>query len=104
MSWADWAFTSDVRTSETVWPLSTLPVGAHGVVADLRSHDEDRISRLFALGITPGASVAVLQTFPAIVFTCDQTELAIERVIGDLILVRCSSGTHASGARHLRRI
>ena len=84
MSWARLVFSSDA-----VRPLSTLAPGARGTVADLRSHDDARIRRLFALGITPGAAIEVLQTFPAIVFMCDQTELAIERVIADLILVRC---------------
>ena len=35
--------------------------------------------RLCALGVTPGAPVTVLQTFPGVVFMCDQTELAVER-------------------------
>ena len=30
----------------------------------------------------------VLQTFPGIVFLCDQTELAVERGVADAILVR----------------
>jgi Fe2+ transport system protein FeoA len=50
------------------------------------------VSRLFALGVTPGASVDILQTFPAIVFMCDQTELAIERRVADVILINPASG------------
>jgi hypothetical protein len=34
-----------------------------------------------------GAAVTVLQTFPGIVFLCDQTELAIERKVADSILI-----------------
>jgi Fe2+ transport system protein FeoA len=46
-----------------------------------------RAERLGALGVTPGAQIAVLQTFPGIVFECDQTELAIERLVARAIWV-----------------
>lgn len=59
-----------------------------GVVVDVRSHDEPCRDRLFAMGVTPGAHLEVLQTFPAVVFLCDQTELAIERPVAEVILVR----------------
>ena len=48
---------------------------------------KDRFDRLVALGITPGASVTVLQVFPGIVFLCDQTELAVERNVASAIHV-----------------
>jgi Fe2+ transport system protein FeoA len=68
--------------------LAELPEGAHGVVVSVRASAGGRADRLLALGVTPGASVSVLQTFPGVVFQCDQTELAIERNIADSILVR----------------
>lgn len=71
-------------------PLSDLPAGARGTIVDVHSHDAGRVSRLFALGVTPGASVDILQTSPAIVFKCDQTELAIERGVAEVILIRPS--------------
>jgi hypothetical protein len=40
-----------------------------------------RAHRLAALGVTAGAVVQMLQTYPVIVFECDQTELAIERAV-----------------------
>ena len=46
-----------------------------------------RAERLAALGVTPGASIRVLQTFPGIVFECDQTEMAVERAVAQAILV-----------------
>jgi Fe2+ transport system protein FeoA len=46
-----------------------------------------RAERLAALGVTPGAKIRVLQTFPGIVFECDQTELAIERLVARAIWV-----------------
>jgi len=62
--------------------------GAVGTIVEIRSHAGGRTDRLLALGVTPGASVTVLQTFPGVVFLCDQTELAVERGVAAAILVR----------------
>lgn len=68
--------------------LSSLAAGASGEVVEVRAHSSGRTDRLLALGVTPGAAVTVLQTFPGVVFLCDQTELAVERAVADAILVR----------------
>lgn len=83
MSFVRLAFTSD-------WlrPLCDVPDGTRGVVAVVGRDREARLDRLLALGVTPGASVTVLQTFPGIVFLCDQTELAVERDVAAAILIR----------------
>jgi len=75
-------------SSDGVRSLSSLREGTRGVVVEVRPHAEGRADRLLALGVTPGAAVVVLQTFPGIVFLCDQTELAVERSVADAILVR----------------
>ena len=72
--------------------MSALPAGTRGTVRRVRVTDGDRADRLAALGVTPGAPVTVLQTFPGIVFLCDQTELAVERAVADTILVTTSEG------------
>lgn len=74
--------------SDGLRPLSALPAGARGVVHHVRPYGGDRVDRLRALGVTPGAPVTVLQTFPGVVFLCDQTELAVERSVADVILVK----------------
>jgi len=75
-------------SSDGVRSLSSMPEGARGSIVEVRSHAAGRADRLLALGVTPGAAVIVLQTFPGIVFLCDQTELAVERGVADAILVR----------------
>jgi len=74
--------------SDRICPLSSLSEGERGEVREIRSHASGRTDRLLALGVTPGATVIVLQTFPGVVFLCDQTELAVERGVADAILVR----------------
>jgi Fe2+ transport system protein FeoA len=61
--------------------------GESGVVVDVLPDPNGRADRLGALGVTPGARVRVLQTFPGIVFECDETELAVERAVARVILV-----------------
>jgi Fe2+ transport system protein FeoA len=61
--------------------------GSRGRVARIARDFTGRADRLAALGITPGAAITVLQTFPGIVFECDQTEVAIERAVARAILI-----------------
>lgn len=75
-------------SSDGVRRLSSLREGEHGVVVEIRAHEPGRADRLLALGVTPGATVTMLQTFPGVVFLCDQTELAVERSVANTILVR----------------
>ena len=73
--------------SENVHPLSALRAGARGHVVRVRRDLTPRAERLAALGVGPGARITVLQTFPGIVIECDQTELALERVVRSAIWI-----------------
>ncbi len=64
-----------------------MRAGESGVVVEVIADRNGRADRLAALGVTPGAHVRVLQTFPGIVFQCDQTELAVERAVARVIVV-----------------
>jgi DtxR family Mn-dependent transcriptional regulator len=68
-------------------PLSAIRPGARGTIVRVARDLTQRAERLAALGVTPGAEVRVLQTFPGIVFECDQTELAIERLVARAIWI-----------------
>lgn len=69
-------------------PLSSLAPGTTGRIVRVTRDLMGRAERLGALGVSAGAAVRVLQTFPGIVFECDQTELAVERAVARSILVR----------------
>jgi Fe2+ transport system protein FeoA len=73
--------------SDGARPLAALAAGESGTVHRVVGHHGDRLERLQALGVTPGAAVVVLQTSPGFVFLCDQTELAIERAVAEAILI-----------------
>ncbi|MGB2716554.1 MAG: FeoA family protein [Vicinamibacterales bacterium] len=71
----------------TIISLAALKTGARGHVTSVIRDLTGRAERLAALGVTQGASVRVLQTFPVIVFECDQTEVAIERAMARAVLI-----------------
>ena len=87
--------TCSISRFDETRPLSSLEPGATGVVVKVLRDRADRADRLAALGVTPGARIHVLQTFPGIVFQCDETELAVERTVARSILVDIADG--ASG-------
>lgn len=80
-------------TSSPVEPLSALRSGATGRIVRVTRDLTTRAERLAALGVSAGATVRVLQTFPGIVFECDQTELAVERVVARGIWVELDGVT-----------
>jgi DtxR family transcriptional regulator, Mn-dependent transcriptional regulator len=67
--------------------LADLRSGIRGRVAHVVRDLTGRSERLAALGVTPGAAIRVLQTFPGIVFECDQTELTVERTVARSIFI-----------------
>jgi Fe2+ transport system protein FeoA len=73
--------------SEKARRLSSLAPGSSGRVLRVVRENPDRADRLAALGVTPGATVRVLQRFPGVVFLCDHTELAVEPAVARSILI-----------------
>ena len=73
-------------------PLAYLTPGTSGRIVRVTRDLTQRAERLAALGVTPGASVRVLQTFPGIIFECDETELAVERAVARAILIAVEDG------------
>lgn len=67
--------------------LASMRAGESGVIVEVIVDPNGRADRLAALGVTPGARIRVLQTFPGIVFECDQTELAVERAVARVVIV-----------------
>jgi Fe2+ transport system protein FeoA len=79
-------------SSEHGHRLSGLAEGTRAIVSHVEATRADGVDRLSALGVTRGAAIVVLQTFPGVVFLCDQTELAVERAVAETILVKLAEG------------
>lgn len=67
--------------------LATLASGQRARVLRVLAHDGAVAQRLSAFGVTPGVSLTVLQTFPGVIFRCDETEFAIEPDVARSIVV-----------------
>ena len=82
-----------VSSTRLVSPLSQLAEGQTGKVAYIFAQKLDQLQKLTAMGILPGASISVSQTFPAYLFQIGQTQFAVDREIADAIYVRLSQET-----------
>jgi Fe2+ transport system protein FeoA len=67
--------------------VSSLAPGMRGIVRCVVGDAGGRADRLAALGVTPGATIEVLQAFPGMVLRCDETELAVEPAVAHAIVV-----------------
>jgi Fe2+ transport system protein FeoA len=72
-------------------PLSKLTPGTRGRIVRITRDLTGRVERLAAFGVTPGASIRLLQRFPGIVFECDQTEMAVERAVAAGIVIEVAT-------------
>jgi Fe2+ transport system protein FeoA len=77
-----------VFSRERTCRLSTLETWTCGVVIWVDPHRGDAVDRLLGFGITPGANVKVLQTYPTFKLLCDEAELSIDPALADAIFVK----------------
>jgi len=78
-----------------VCSLVYMRPGERGHVAYLHSHNQDKLRKLMAMGVLPGASVELLRTYPSIVFRVGYTQYAVDHEIGESVYVRLSSDPQA---------
>lgn len=69
-------------------PLSKLRRGQGGKVADIYTPKSDQLQKLAVMGILPGTSISILQTYPTYVFQSGKTQFAVDQDIADAIYVR----------------
>lgn len=65
-----------------VVPLTQVESGWQGRIASLDTQDPQRINRLLALGLLPGARLTLLQRHPTLVVQVEQRQIAFEESIG----------------------
>jgi DtxR family Mn-dependent transcriptional regulator len=81
------------KPHKLVSPLSELKPGQQGVVAYLYAPQADKLQKLMAMGILPGAPITLVQTFPSYVFQAGNSQFATDREIGDAIYVRLTENS-----------
>ncbi len=68
--------------------VSLMRPGESGIVTSCHSHDHHILKKLMAMGIIPGISIKLEQSFPAFVIKAGNTRLAFDLEIAKAIYVR----------------
>jgi DtxR family Mn-dependent transcriptional regulator len=78
---------------KVIAPLSKLSQGQKGKVAYIYAPESDKLQKLMAMGILPGAPIILIQSFPSYVFQARQTQFAVDKEIANAIYVRLEEKT-----------
>lgn len=68
--------------------LANIEKGFEGSIVEIKTNRNDIIRKMMAMGVFPGSSVKVIQTFPSYVFQVGYTQIAVDKEIADTILVK----------------
>lgn len=68
--------------------LDEMRRGEAATIVSLDPTDPDRLRKLVALGVLPGARVHLQQRYPAVVFRLGHTELAVDQGLARVVCVR----------------
>lgn len=71
-----------------VMPLSKLKFGQKGKIVYIQGVSDKNLQSLASLGILPGATIMVKQTFPSYLFAIGNSEFAVDRSVADAVYVR----------------
>ena len=64
-----------------------LKKGHKGTIAELITENESILRKLMSMGVLPGLSFEIIQTYPAYVFKIGNTQIAVDKEIASAILV-----------------
>lgn len=62
-----------------------------GIIAELITENENILRKLMSMGVLPGLTIEVIQTYPAYVFKIGHTQIAVDKEIASAILVNVLS-------------
>lgn len=68
--------------------LDKLKQGEHAKIVYMLTHDHPELHKLLSLGIVPGATIKVHQTFPTFVVEIEELQLALDEEIAKEICIK----------------
>jgi ferrous iron transport protein A len=74
------------KTSNMIY-LTEMKKNQEGIVAELTTDNKNILRKLMSMGILPGMSLRVIQTFPGYVFQVGYTQVAVDKEIASVILI-----------------
>jgi len=81
------------RLIKIVSPLSSLAPGQEGRIAYIQASDQKKLQKMMAMGVLPGQSISLLQSFPSYLFKVGNSQFAVDETIADEIFVRIEDVT-----------
>ena len=85
--------------NQIISPLSELEPGNEGKIAYMTTQKHRRMQKLMAIGILPGVTIKLIQSFPSFVLQLEGTQIALDKEIAEEIFVR----KHRTRRRGTRR-
>lgn len=76
------------ETSKVISSLINLKANKKGKVAYIHTKDTNKLQKLMSMGVLPGTSITLIQTFPSYVFQLGQSQFAIDKELASAIYVR----------------
>ena len=68
--------------------LTELKPGESGEIAYILTEDSKKMQKLMAMGVLPGNSINLMQSFPSYIFRVGYSEFAIDTAMAREIFVR----------------
>ena len=78
------------NTGKIVSPLNRLKVNQKGKVVYIHTKDNKKLQKLMAMGVLPGMTINLIQSFPSYVFQIGESQFAIDNELAECIFVRRS--------------
>lgn len=70
-----------------VLPLTELKAGLEGTIAYIQTVDDKKMQKLVSMGVLPGNSIRLLQSFPSYIFRVGYSEFAVDANMAKEIFV-----------------
>jgi len=67
--------------------IINMKKGQEGTVSELDTANENILRKLMSMGILPGMSFRMIQTYPSYVFQVGYTQVAVDKEIASVIIV-----------------
>jgi DtxR family Mn-dependent transcriptional regulator len=77
------------KVEKLISPLTSFEPGCDGRIAYITSKKHHRLQRLMVMGVIPGLTVKLIQSFPSYVIQIEETQIALDKDLAEDIYVRC---------------
>ncbi len=75
------------EANQNLITVTNLRKGEEGVIVELNTKNSNTLRKLMAMGIMPGMTLKMIQTFPSYVFQVGYTQVAVDKEIASVIII-----------------